>query len=332
MIINPVIPIWLMAIFCIGIIAIVRKDVKSYIRQILIAILLFVINLRIMTPNGEFETSKVETNTYVLFVVDNTISMYADDARGDGVTRREAILSDASYIMDELPGAHYAVISFDNNARMMTPYTDNTSFCKSIIETMSPLPYFYANGTGLNTPHDVMAEKLKNLSEDLDGAQKIVFFMTDGEITNDEKLMSYDDLASYIDGGAVLGYGTTTGAKMVAPVSYYDPDETVTIHDEHYNDAISVMDEKNLKALAKDMKVDYIYMTSEDQVDGILEDIRVEQENIGTISKTMEGYDDTYYYVAIPLVLLLAWEILSFGLSRNHKKNKQGVKADAPQA
>lgn len=284
-----------------------------------------------MLPNGEFESTLVETNTYVLFVIDNTISMYAVDYDANGMTRREGIQADCAYIMEQLPGAHYAAIGFDNDARVLSPFTDNAQFEQSVIESMVPLSYYYAEGTTLNTAYDITLQKLQQLDEDFDGAQAVVFFMTDGENTSDEKMESFSELAKYIDNGAVLGYGTTEGAKMYAPVSYYD-DEITTIHDEHYNDAISKMDEDTMRKLAKDMKVEYIHMTNAHNVDGVLEDVRETQENLGNITKTLQGYDDIYYYFAVPLALLLVWEVLETGAARYHKKNKQGVKADAPQA
>ena len=46
--INPILPIWLMSILCIGMLVMKRKGVWNYIRQILIVLLVFAMNLRIM--------------------------------------------------------------------------------------------------------------------------------------------------------------------------------------------------------------------------------------------------------------------------------------------
>ena len=75
MITNPIIPVWLMGILCVFFLCLKRKGKFNYIRQILIVVLLFVINLRIMISDGEAET--VMAGADVLFVVDNTISMLA---------------------------------------------------------------------------------------------------------------------------------------------------------------------------------------------------------------------------------------------------------------
>ena len=45
---EPIIPIWLMVIICVGLLAIKRKGVIPYVRQVLMVLLLFAINLRPM--------------------------------------------------------------------------------------------------------------------------------------------------------------------------------------------------------------------------------------------------------------------------------------------
>ena len=81
MTVNPIIPIWLMAIICIALAFFRRKGTFNYIRQIAIIVLLFIINLRIMVPDYDAETIKRKID--VLFVVDNTISMQAEDYGSD---------------------------------------------------------------------------------------------------------------------------------------------------------------------------------------------------------------------------------------------------------
>ena len=79
MIVNPIIPIWLMAIICVALLIVKRKGIRPYIRQIIIIALLFVINLRIMiaTDDVKIETQDIDAN--ILFVIDNTICMVAVD-------------------------------------------------------------------------------------------------------------------------------------------------------------------------------------------------------------------------------------------------------------
>ena len=85
MIINPIIPVWIMAIICVFLLLLKRKGIVPYIRQVMTIVLLFVINLRIMIPDDTVTYKKVEMNTHVIFVVDNTLSMVAQDYNGKEV-------------------------------------------------------------------------------------------------------------------------------------------------------------------------------------------------------------------------------------------------------
>ena len=45
---------------------------------------------------------------------------------------------------------------------------------------------------------------------------QVVIFISDGEITSNDRLRSYERLADYVDVGGVLGYGTTSGGESSA--------------------------------------------------------------------------------------------------------------------
>ena len=75
------------------------------------------------------------------------------------------------------------------------------------------------------------------------------------------------------------------------------------------NEAVSVLNEDNLRALAADMGVDYIRMTDSADVDTVLEMLSV----IGTVrpEKTnFTAYRDLYPYLTFPFCALLAFELL----------------------
>ena len=105
MIINPIIPIWLMGIICVVCLVFKRKGIFNYIRQIIIIVLLFVVNLRIMVPKDD--ATNITCDIDVLFVVDNTISMLAEDYDGDG-RRMDAVKADCQYIMEQFSGASFS--------------------------------------------------------------------------------------------------------------------------------------------------------------------------------------------------------------------------------
>ena len=224
--IDPIIPIWLMAIVCAAMLLLRRNSWEAYVRQIVAIILIFCVNLRIMIPSDNVTATTQELDTYVLFVVDDTLSMLARDYDGD-TERLTAVKNDCGKIIDKMDGAKFAVISFNNNANLVAPYTDNSDYAKSVIESLYPLESLYAKGSSLNICKDVMTDTLKRAHEKGDG-NVIVFFISDGEITSsDSRLESFDEASKYADGGAVLGYGTEKGGRMYVKSYYSDQEEVI---------------------------------------------------------------------------------------------------------
>ena len=256
--IDPIIPIWLMGILCVGMIFLKKRSRIAYVRQIIAIVLVFLINLRIMVPSDNVSSNTQTLDTYVLFVVDDTISMLARDYDGD-TERLTAVKKDCGHIIEELDGAKFAVISFNNNANLVAPFTNNSQYAEDVIDSLYPLEQLYAEGTSMNVSIDVMTDTLKRAREKADGSV-VVFFISDGEITNEENLKSFKSAAKYVDGGAVLGYGTTEGGNMYMKSSYTGQDELIEDTSSYpRKPAVSVIDEDNLKSIADDMDVKYQY-------------------------------------------------------------------------
>ncbi len=306
--IDPIIPIWLMSILCVGMICLKKRSKIAYIRQIIAIVLVFLINLRIMVPSNNVSSSSQTLDTYVLFVVDDTISMLARDYDGD-TERLTAVKKDCSDIIDELDGAKFAVISFNNNANLVSPFTNNSQYAKDVIGSLYPIEEMYAEGTSMNVSIDMMTDTLKRAREKADG-NVVVFFISDGEITNEEKLKSFKSAAKYVDGGAVLGYGTSEGGNMYVK-SYYTDREELLEDTSSYprKPAVSVIDEKNLKSIASDIGVKYINMNDSTKIDSTISKIKKESVSESKDGK-VTGYADIYYIFAAMLVVVMMWEFV----------------------
>ena len=306
--IDPIIPIWLMSILCVGMICLKKRSKIAYIRQIIAIVLVFLINLRIMIPSNNVSSSSQTMDTYVLFVVDDTISMLARDYDGD-TERLTAVKKDCSDIIDELDGAKFAVISFNNNANLVSPFTNNSQYAKDVIGSLYPIEEMYAEGTSMNVSIDMMTDTLKRAREKADG-NVVVFFISDGEITNEEKLKSFKSAAKYVDGGAVLGYGTSEGGNMYVK-SYYTDREELLEDTSSYprKPAVSVIDEKNLKSIASDIGVKYINMNDSTNIDSTISKIKKESVSESKDGK-VTGYADIYYIFAAMLVVVMMWEFV----------------------
>lgn len=316
MLIKPILPIWLMGIICVLLLFLKRKGTWPFIRQIIMVILLFMINLRCMLPGNTVESKEQRLDTYVLFVVDDTISMIAQDYEGNG-ERLAGVRQDCAYIVDALQGAHFSVLSFHNTANQLTPYTDNTEHVKNVIDSIYPIEEIYASGTSLNVAKEPMIRILTEAATKTDG-RLALFFISDGEITSEtEGLQSFKEVAPFVGNGAVLGYGTRRGGQMQLKSIYDFGTEPVMDYNVYPAvPAVSKIDEKNLKQIADDLSLPYIHMTDKEELDRTLEKIKseatLEREN-KIVTKTTDPYlgaKDLYYVFVLPLLILLVTEAL----------------------
>lgn len=306
--IFPIIPIWLMTIFCVILILIIVKKNKKSIIQIMIVLLIFIINLRIMIPSQNSQI--LANNLDVLFVVDNTISMNAEDYDGKN-TRLYGVKKDCKYIINRLNGARFSLITFNNTAKIVTPYTKDANITIEAIDIIEPIDELYAKGSSLNTPIDTMLESLK-ASQKKDDRIRILFFISDGEITDESTLKSFKEIEKYIDNGAVLGYGTSSGGYMKSTSRYSDNEEYVMDYtDYNYDKAISKIDEKNLISIANDLNIEYINMSKQSNINNKIKEIENIIDN-GIESSDKSTYDDTYYFLIAPLLVLLMIEFNRF--------------------
>lgn len=309
MTISPIFPIWVMAIICVFLLIPFRKGLFNYIRQILIVLVVFAINLRPMVPNGE--VTEVTRDYKVLFVIDNTISMFAEDYANGKETRMDNVRKDITYIIDALDGASFATMKFDSEVRQLIPFTTDTVIVQQTVDTLYGQSVIYASGTTLNDVRDPLLEVVRQYQDD----SIFVFFISDGEITKkgeENNLSSFESIRPYISGGGVLGYGTSAGGYMKA-FTYGADDEREYIETNNGELAKSVINEDNLKKIAEDLGVDYVHMVKTSDMDSVIKKVNKQVEDIEASPKMKKlGYVDVYYWLAIPLVLLLGFDFIYY--------------------
>ena len=109
-----------MAIICVALLAIKRKGVMPYVRQVLIVLILFAINLRPMYISSEIKVIRQKLNCYCIIVLDDTLSMMAEDVEG-GLdedaprTRMDRAKEDIEHIQKTMVGAKFCIIDFNND-------------------------------------------------------------------------------------------------------------------------------------------------------------------------------------------------------------------------
>ena len=271
------------------------------ITGILLCACLFTVNLRIMRPDPDAAYSRPDID--VLFVMDTSISMWASDYQGG--TRYAGAVDTCRYIMSELDGISFSFVAFDDSDNVMLPLTQDTQSVTDALEAVREKSQYYARGSSMNCAYDSMKKMLDHMRTE-DGHKSIVFFLSDGEITSDEKLRSFSELSPGISGGAVLGFGTEKGAAMLDGDGYPVRDHQT------YKDAISCLDEKNLRQIASDLNIDYIHVQQKKDVDMIITQALRETADITDLKKGTDNYEDTYYYLIPPILILVMIEAFFF--------------------
>jgi len=306
---NPIIPINTMIIICVVLVVVViikPGGLFSVIRQILLIGLLFTINLRIMEPNGTEKS--LSDNLDVIFVVDNTISMLAEDYIGNQ-TRLSGIINDCKYIVSKLSSSKFSIVTFDNDARVVVPFTYDINMINQYFSMLTPVIPRDAKGSFLTLPIEIVKEELVSSSKDSERAQ-IVFYISDGEVKDLENLSAFSEWKKYIDEGAVLGYGTSKGGNMKNMSSYYSVKDYI-IDGRTNQKALSKINEKNLKSIASSMNVDYIHMSNTANISKKIEDIK-NLKKLDFDENEIKYYKDLYPRYVLPFVVLLGLDFLCF--------------------
>ena len=302
-VLNPILPtavLILLGILLIGA-ALLLKTKTLKIFGIIVAGLLVIVGLRPMVPDGE--STAYHDNLDLIFVMDNTLSMLAEDYNGSS-RRIDAVINDVQYITKQLPGTYYSLISFSNESTINLRSTTDTNAVATAVKTLHQTDAFYARGSTITIFKDDLA-KLLQASVKKNERRRVVFIFTDGENTSEESLVSLSDLRQYIDDGAVLGYGTAQGGKMKVDEYGDGVYSYLEYYDENFykTTAVSKIDETNLQKLATDLGVDYIHMQKSSDLDAKLADL-LALRNLDE-GGTELVYADLYYYFCWPLLGVL---------------------------
>ena len=305
MILKPIIPIPLMII--ISIIAIVLAVLTSkklnLVNRILIVIVLFAVSIRPMIPNGNVNV--MHNNFDIIFVVDTTISMNAEDYNGSK-TRLSGVKNDVSYIMEKIPGAYYALIGYSDSSQIRVPLTNDTNAIEASIETVQVPDQYTALGSTI-TDFKPELTTILNSSLKKEDRIRIVFVFTDGENTSKNQMADLSDLKDSIDNGAVLGYGTEKGGYMSIEDYYGKKSRLQDKSNYPYVDAVSKIDEDNLEKIADEMGIEYIHMTKTSNIDSKIKKILKTKTKMD--EDTEKAYQDIYFYYAPILVVLFIIEL-----------------------
>ncbi|MEJ6555481.1 VWA domain-containing protein [Microbacterium esteraromaticum] len=307
MILQPVLHPILLALLCaVPAFFVIRALVRSPRRglwalRLGMIVVVFAMLLRPGIPGGTSQT--LATDTDVVIVVDTTASIVAEDWAGDR-PRIEGVRADVQAIVDEYPGARFALISFDAAAQLRMPLTTDATALMSSLDVMRPEVTDQSRGSSIGIANRMLADTLSAAAKASPDRARMVFYLGDGEQTAPREPESFASSAKYVDGGAVLGYGTAEGGPMkkttgagAAAGGYIEYQGAP---------AMSVIDENNLRQVSEQLGIEYLHRTADAGIElPEAPSSTTDYAASGEVGNVIE----LYWIAALVLIVLLAVEV-----------------------
>ena len=240
------------------------------------ACLALVMVLILAGPAAAVTESTQVSNVEIYLVVDRTGSMAAEDWAGGpaagGGTRLDGVKSDLTAIRDAWPQARFCILALDGAAARELPLTSDLDAVTSWIGSLQQEITQRSQGSSLERILPLLVQTLDRAKEKNPEDARLVYILSDGEATDDGQGAAEASAAGatwakagqLTDGGAVLGYGTTSGGMMR---SFDGSSSTPGSQDKYILDpdtgrpAVSVPDTQALSAIAKALGVPYFQRT-----------------------------------------------------------------------
>lgn len=307
---EPLIPLWasvplfgLLLILCVVLLVLRPRQRVAWLRRTLMVLLLLVVALRPVTPLEGEQTQRMNAN--VFFVVDRTGSMNAEDYAGEQ-PRLEGVKADMERIMGMTEGSRYSIIAFDSTATEQLPLTTDAGAARAWVDTLATEPTAYSKGSNVDRPLTSLLTALQETEREDPDSHILVYFLSDGENTDDRESESFGQVNPLVDGGAVLGYGTAEGGPMKTRGGENDGEY---IPDPAGGQAVSTIDQPQLEKIAADLGVPYLHRTDpEAPIEGTMEGITLRPVPIES-ARSVASFEDWYWIAAIPLAALFIWEL-----------------------
>lgn len=275
-----------------------------WIRRLLMVVLVIAMMARPGVPGGEVPTGSLGINVFL--AIDTTQSMAAEDWGDEGATRLDGVVEDVETIVHAFAGSDVAVVTFDSTAQLRVPLTDDATAVVHMARALNPELGSLSRGSSVTLAHDQLLTLLQEAEAESPERPNIVFYLGDGEQTSATAPVDMSDLAQYIDGGAVLGYGTEAGAPMQISTISADAEPEYVQDPSTGQDAISHLDPAMLGQIAAQLGVSYIQrapaLPLSDLLDGMQAGATLD------IDRTEEARLEIHWVFAIPLFLLMLWE------------------------
>ena len=251
------------------------------------------------------ETETLTTDTDIVLLVDSTASIVAEDW-GEGEPRLTGVRADVAAIIREYPGARFALITFDAAVELRLPLTTDTAALASALDVLTPEVTARSKGSSIGIANRVLVDELEKAAKSAPDRSRMVFYLGDGEQTAETPPESFREAAGLVDGGAVLGYGTTEGGRMRVQTGEVASGGGAFIPDGSGQPAVSKVDQAALETIASDLGVGFELRTAD-------ADPRLPEAPTSTTARsdgTTGDVTELGWILALLLVALLAADLL----------------------
>ncbi|HRW17999.1 MAG TPA: VWA domain-containing protein [Dermatophilaceae bacterium] len=278
------------------------------LRRSLLVLLVLAAALRPGVPGGlGVRASASDLN--VFFVVDTTVSSVAEDY--DGRPRLEGMREDIKAISGRMAGARFALISFDRDAVLRMPLTSDGAALASAADTLLPETSAWSRGSSVTIAGPKLQEVLALAQSRHPERARLVFYLGDGEQTSAKGPEPMGVDRSLVNGGMVLGYGTSAGGQMRE--TGVPSSRARYLTDKSGQPARSVIDEARLADIAGQLGVPYLKRNPGDAVTGIVDKVDLtglDRLSPGADGPLTGGARIEYYWIPLlAAAALLAWEV-----------------------
>lgn len=264
---NPMLPVWLLAVIGLLLLAwvaycLIRAQRRARMLWLGRGVMVLALIGALLRPGiGAVATEVADESVDVLFVVDMSASAAAEDWNGDA-PRYEGMQADIEALAAQHPGARYSLVSFGSTAVQRLPFTTDASALGHAVGSLQPEELLFASGSSIGAAAELVEDILDSAATEYPDRVRVMYYLGDGEHTAEEGPETFGDSADLIQGGAVFGYGTTAGGRMIEYDRYGSTGSYAT--DNQGQEAISQLEEVNLEDIAEQLNVPYTLRTAAD--------------------------------------------------------------------
>lgn len=168
---------------------------------------------------GATAAARSADNTNVFFIVDRSPDSALED-HAENQSRMSAIRNDIQSLIDQYPGARFAMIAFASRPSLDWPLSEDAWSLRPEVARLTPYPAS-ANAEDANAAAaaNVLRYQLIGAGQQYPDSESLVFYFGSGAAGSRAPQGQFDPTAGSVDGGAVFGYGAARNEQGLRAIA-----------------------------------------------------------------------------------------------------------------